>query len=99
MSRLSTIYRKICEEGLHLRPGGRWWVALVYLGGGVWLHYVLVYALVTGKMRAKFSMGWIEGRESTPVLYWLYVCVFGAVVIYADALFIYRLLQGRRNES
>ena len=99
MSRLSTILRKISEDGLHLRPGGRWWVAPVYFVVGLWLHYVLVYALATGKMRAKFSTGWIEGRESTPVLYWLYVCVFGAAVIYADGLFIYRLLQGRRKES
>jgi hypothetical protein len=79
MSRLSTILRKISEDGLHLRPGGRWWVAPVYFVVGLWLHY--------------------EGRESTPVLYWLYVCVFGAAVIYADGLFIYRLLQGRRKES
>jgi hypothetical protein len=97
MSRLRTILRKSFLEGPYIRPGSRWWVLPLYFAVGVWLHYVFVYALATGKMRARISTGWIEGRESTPVLYWIYVCGFGTAVLLADGLFIYRLLQKHRN--
>jgi hypothetical protein len=97
MGSLRTLFTKPFPDCLSVLPGGAFLVVAFYVLAGGWLHYVFVYALVTGKIRVRFPEAWTEARESTPVLYWFYVAAFGAVVLVIDGMLVYSLIR-RRNE-
>jgi hypothetical protein len=97
MSRLWKMLTARFPDSLAVLPGGRWLVATFYVACGVWMNYVFIYAVSTGKMRGRFSGGWIAGRESAPFLYWLYVCGYGGAVIFIDGFFVYWLSQRNRD--
>jgi hypothetical protein len=73
-------------------------LALFYLFGGVYLNYVFVYALVSGKIRRR-GWEWVEARESIPSGYWIYVVGFGCAAIFADLCFCWLLYNAFRKPA
>ena len=71
-------------------------MAAVYAFGAVAIHYYFVHALATGKIRGRYSTGWIEARESSPLLYWFYVAAFGLAVVLLDGYILYLAIRARR---
>ena len=75
--------------------------ALMYLLGGVFMNYALIHALVTGRMigrRTGFTG--VEGRDSAPVLYWIYIAGLGVAVFGMDlwALWLVRNAWNSRSK-
>ena len=95
MSRLKIIFTKRFPACLRVLPGGFILIPVFYVLSGVWLNYVLVYSLATGKMLGRYATGWIEGRESSPLLYWLYVLGIGAFTLLMDGFAVYLLARPR----
>src|SRR4051812_27196530 len=51
---------------------------------GFWAaaHAFVGYEIVAGKMRLRLRFEWIEGRESSPVLYWNYIAGSAGVLLF-----------------
>jgi hypothetical protein len=63
------------------------------------LHVLLGYELVTGQMRLRWRFEWIEGRESSPVLYWIYIAGSAGVLLLVDAYFLRSTFGGVRRKG
>jgi hypothetical protein len=64
------------------------------------LHVLLGYELVTGQMRLRWRFEWIEGRESSPLLYWLYIAGSAGVLLLIDGYFLWSaFIGGRKKEA
>lgn len=69
----------------------------------VFLNYIFIYALLSGKIRKRWG-GWIEAKESIPFWYWVYVAAFGAGAIFLTVFFLcvtwseVKSLMNQRNE-
>ena len=96
MTRLKTLFTTPFPECLRVLPGGPILVPGVYLLVAGWIHYVAIYALISGKMIYRGS-GWLEARESAPITYWLYVAAFGAAVLLSDGILAYAFILRRRE--
>ena len=91
MSKLwSILNRPIPEMIARWRYGGQA-LAILYLLAGAYLNYVFVYALVSGKMKIRSRWEWIEGRESLPFGYWIFVAGIGGAALFIDVWFIWIL--------
>ena len=64
---------------------------LVMIGGWAALHALLAYEVVTGKMRLRWRFQWIEGRESAPVLFWIYIAGSVGVLLLFDGYLCWSL--------
>lgn len=63
------------------------------------LHGLLGYELVTGKMRLRWRFEWIEGMESSPVLYWVYSAGSAGVLLLIDGYFLWSAFSGGRKKE
>ena len=71
---------------------------LVLIPLWVTVHAFLGYEIVTGKMRLRWSFQWIEGRESSPMLYWIYIAGSAAVLLLIDGYFLWSLFSSSRKK-
>jgi hypothetical protein len=80
---------------LRLRYGPQLMTGL-YLATVIYFNYIVIYALVSGKMKIRGRFQWIEGRESLPSGYWIFVLGYGGVALALDVAsiwFVYSALK------
>lgn len=71
--------------------GGEYWRALFYFIAILSLNYVFARSLWTGEMLGRrIQSGWVEGRESAPILYTIYLLGIGLPTLLID---IYGMLR------
>lgn len=64
-------------------------MASLYVAMTIYFNCVFIYALVSGKMKIRGRFEWIEGRESLPSGYWIFVLGFGGVALAMDFALIW----------
>lgn len=79
-------------------PGGNYLVPVVRVLSGVAVNCAAVYSLYTGKMIGRFG-SLVEGRESAPVLYWIYIGGVGGIALFLDAYFVHGLWRHYRSPN
>ncbi len=72
---------------------------LVIIAIWIGLHILLGYEVVTGQMRLRWRLEWIEGRESAPVLYWIYIAGSAGVLMLVDVFFLRSAFSGGRKKE
>ena len=80
-------------------PFGNILLPIVYILGAVALNTVFAYSLYTGNMIGRRNWVPVEGRESAPVLYWIYITGLGLGVLLFDLWFIYSISNYRNQRS
>jgi hypothetical protein len=64
--------------------------------GGIGLNCLFVYSTITGNMLARRSAAPVEGRDSAPILYWIYLFCLGAPVLLLDIWALNKLMRIRK---
>ncbi len=78
----------------------RWrYGSLVLIGIWAALHVLLGYEVVSGKMRLRWRFEWVEGRESSPVLYWIYIAGSAGALLFVDGYFLWAMLICDRKKK
>lgn len=91
MGKLRKVLTTPLPDAFRYLPGGEYLKALFYLVGFLGLNYVFGRSLWTGEMLGRYATGWVEGRESAPILYSIYLFGVGATTLMIDVYVFLKL--------
>ena len=98
MGKLKKVLTTPIPDVFRYLPGGGYLRALFYAVGILGLNYVFARSLWSGEMLGRnIRSGWVEGRESAPILYAIYVLSIGLAAVLVDVYVILRLKGLVRN--
>src|SRR6201992_1082940 len=83
MGRVTDIFTKDFPECLYAFRGGHIMVGAVYATALVYANGLLAYSLYSGKM-VTWATHPVDGRDATPILYWIYIAGLGLPTLLTD---------------
>mgnify|MGYP001263503600 CR=1 FL=1 len=74
-------------------------ISVVALLGAVGLNFLFVYSVITGNMIGRYAWTPVEGRESAPILYSIYLFGIGAGAVLIDLWAFDRFIRSPRKKK
>ncbi len=71
---------------------------ILAIAGTIGLNYLFVYAAITGNMIGRNTWTPVEGRESAPILYSIYLLGVGAAAISIDLWALGKLIRNKKKK-
>ncbi len=99
MGKFTDIFTKDFPECLYAFRRGPVMVAVVYVTGFVLANGFLAYVLYTGNMFTRLTLDPVDGRNATPILYWLYVIGIGTPIIALDCWVAWGLVKSTQKHD
>jgi hypothetical protein len=90
------IMSKPFDQLIGALPYGHIILAIAYTTVALVLNGVFIYSLYSGNMIGRRSWAPVEGRESAPVLYWIYITGYGLGVLLLDLWIIYSIPKNKK---
>ena len=97
--RYGSIWTQPLENIILRLPFGPFLLCIIYVATLFGLNLLVIYSAITGNMIGKYSFAPVEGRESAPILYWIYLAGISFGALFFDIYILSEVLKSRRNKK